>query len=157
MMAETAEPGERAHESSRRPSSTADMKVRGSEASGTGIAGLLQDIVSNIQEIVRSEVRLAKAEVREDVSTMGKAAGMLVAGAVLGVYALGILLLCAVYALRGPLPDWAAALIVGAVVTVAAVVMAMVGLNRIKGVNPMPEQTIDSIKEDVQWVRHQAR
>lgn len=126
-------------------------------AGDTSVAGLLQDIVSNIQGIIRSEVRLAKAEVTEDATTMGKAAGMLAAGAVLGIYALGILLLCIVYALEGPLPDWAAALIVGLVVTAAAGILVKIGIDRIKAVNPAPDKTIDSVKEDIQWVKQQTR
>jgi uncharacterized membrane protein YqjE len=118
---------------------------------------LLQEIIGNVQGIVRSEVRLAKAEVREDVSTVARAAGLLVAGVVLGIYALGIILLFVVYALRGPLPDWAAALIVGLLVAVVAGVLVMLGLRRIRSVNPAPDQTIHSIKEDVQWVRHRTR
>jgi hypothetical protein len=88
---------------------------------------------------------------------MGKAAGMLVAGAVLGIYALGILLLFAVYALAGPLPDWLAALIVGVVVAIIAAVLVKVGLDRVKSVNPAPDKTIDSVKEDIQWVKQQTR
>lgn len=135
-----------------RPAPAAD----GEQPEGS-IAGLLQDIVGNIQGIIRSEVRLAKAEVTEDATSMGKAAGMLVAGAVLGIYALGILLLFVIYALNGPLPDWAAALIVGLVVAAAAGILVKVGLERIKSVNPAPDKTIDSVKEDIQWVKQQTR
>jgi uncharacterized membrane protein YqjE len=134
-----------------RPSNAEDQQNDGS------IASLLQEIVGNIQGIIRSEVRLAKAEVTEDATSMGKAAGMLVAGAVLGIYALGILFLCIIYALNGPLPDWAAALIVGLVVAAAAGILAKIGLNRIKSVNPAPDKTIDSVKEDIQWVKQQTR
>lgn len=122
----------------------------------TSIAGLLQDIVGNIQNIIRSEVRLAKTEITEEATAAGKAAGVLAGGALLGVYAVGILLLAFVYALSGPLPDWAAALIVGIVVAAAAGVMVKMGLERIKNVNPVPEQTIDSVKEDVRWVKEQS-
>jgi uncharacterized membrane protein YqjE len=138
-----------------------DGERSGPYAAGTGnggsIADILQEIVGNIQNIIRSEVRLAKTEIKEEATTAGKAAGMLAAGAVLAVYAVGILLLCAVYALRGPLPDWAAALVVGLVVAAIAGALVMVGINRIKSVNPKPEQTIDSVKEDVQWVKQQTR
>jgi len=134
-----------------RPAASGDSQSEGS------IATLLQDIVGNIQGIIRSEVKLAKAEVTEDATSIGKAAGMLVAGAVLGIYALGILLLFLVYALEGPLPDWLAALIVGIVFAVAAGVLVKVGLARVKSVNPAPEKTIDSVKEDIQWVKQQTR
>jgi len=126
-------------------------------ASDGSVAGLLQNIVGNIQGIIRSEVRLAKAEVTEDATAMGKAAGVLAVGAVLGIYALGILLLFAVYALEGPLPDWLAALIVGLVVAAVAGILVKIGLQRIKSVNPAPDKTIDSVKEDIQWVKQQTR
>jgi uncharacterized membrane protein YqjE len=126
-------------------------------AAGDSIADLLQGVIGNVQGIIRSEVRLAKAEVREEATSAGKAAGMLAVGAVLGAYAVGLLLLTIVYALNGPLPDWLAALIVFAVVAIAAAVLAKIGLDRIKQVSPKPEQTIDSIKEDVQWVKQQTR
>jgi uncharacterized membrane protein YqjE len=126
-------------------------------ATSGSIAELLQGVIGNVQGIIRSEVRLAKAEVREEAMSAGKAAGMLAVGAVLGAYAVGLLLLTVVYALNGPLPDWLAALIVFAVVAIAAAVLAKIGLDRIKQVSPKPEQTIDSIKEDVQWVKQQTR
>lgn len=121
------------------------------------IAGLLQEIVGNVQGIIRSEVRLVKAEVKEDATSMGKAAGMLVAGGVLGIYALGILLLFLVYVLEGPVPDWAAALIVGLLVAAIAGILVKIGLDRVKRVNPAPDKTIDSVKEDIQWVKQQTR
>lgn len=117
------------------------------------IADVLSDIVSNIQNIIRSEVRLAKTEMTEEATAAGRAAGILVGGAALALYAVGFLLLAAVYALRGPVPDWAAALIVGLVVAAVGGVLIKVGLDRIKHVNPKPEQTIDSVKEDVRWVK----
>jgi uncharacterized membrane protein YqjE len=131
--------------------------ARSDEYSGGSIADILQGIVGNIQNIIRSEVRLAKTEMKEEATAAGKAAGMLAAGAVLAIYAVGILLLCLVYALSGPLPAWAAALVVGLVVAAIAGILVMIGMNRIKSVSPKPEQTIDSIKEDVQWVKQQSR
>jgi uncharacterized membrane protein YqjE len=139
------------------PTATRPTSSGQDEAGGSSIAGLLQEIVGDVQGIIRSEVRLAKAEVKEDATSMGKAAGMLVAGAVLGIYALGILLLCIIYALNGPLPDWVAALIVGLVVAAAAGILAKIGLDRVKSVNPAPDKTIDSVKEDIQWVKQQTR
>jgi uncharacterized membrane protein YqjE len=136
------------------PLGSADARLGASSGS---IAGLLQEIIGNVQGIIRSEVRLAKTEMREEASEAGRAAGMLAVGAVLGAYAVGLLLLTVVYALNGPLPDWAAALIVFIVVAIAAAVLVKVGLDRVKQVSPKPEQTIDTIKEDVQWVKQQTR
>src|SRR4051794_4937106 len=105
--------------------------------SSGSIADLLQNIVGNIQGIIRSEVTLAKTEIKEEATTAGKAASMLAVGAVLGVYAVGLLLLTFIYALNGPLPDWAAALIVFVVVAAVAGVLVKLGLDRIKQVTPM--------------------
>lgn len=120
------------------------------------IAGLLQGIVGNVQNIIRSEVQLAKTEMKEDASAYGKAAGMLAAGAVLGIYAIGLMLLTFVYLLDEALSDWLAALIVFVVVAAIAGVLAMIGMKRIKSVKPGPEQTIETVKEDVQWVKQQS-
>ncbi len=74
---------------------------------------VLQDIVGNIQTIVRAEVRLARTEVAEEVHK-AKPAGLAIAGgAVLGLCAVVFLLLAAVYGLSLVMPNWAAALIVG--------------------------------------------
>jgi uncharacterized membrane protein YqjE len=131
---------------------------RGADFDETGsISGLLQGIVGNIQNIIRSEIRLAKTEVKEDATTAGKGAGMIAAGAVLGAYALGILLLACIYLLDKVVANWLAALIVAVVVAIVAAIIAMVGLKEVKSVKPGPEQTVDSIKEDIQWAKQQTR
>ncbi len=118
---------------------------------------LIQDIVSNIQGLIRSEFRLAKTEIREDATAAGKAAGVLLAGMALGFFGLGFLLLTAVYALNIVLAAWLAALIVGAAVTVFAAILAGVGYGMLKRINPAPEQTVDTVKEDVAWVRQEVK
>src|SRR5690348_8779266 len=93
-------------------------------------AGVIQDIIQNVQDIVRSEVRLAKAEITNESKKAARAGAVLAAGAVLGLYALGFLLLAAVYGLSLALPAWAAALIVGAVIAVIAAIMITAGRAR---------------------------
>jgi uncharacterized membrane protein YqjE len=120
-------------------------------------AELVQNIVADVQGLIRSEIRLAKTELKENVSTTGRASSLLVGGLVFGFYAVGFLLLTVVYALATAMPNWLAALIVGVVVAIVAGILAMVGYQRIKQVNLKPEQTVDSVKEDVEWVKQQAR
>ena len=153
-MADTSRMGERPYATY--PAGQEPRTGSGGAGDDSGsIAGLLQGIVGNVQNIIRSEVQLAKTEMKEDASAYGKAAGMLVAGAVLGIYAIGLMLLTFVYLLSTVLSDWVAALIVFVVVAAIAGVLAMIGLKRIKAVKPGPEQTIDTLKEDVQWVKQQ--
>jgi len=120
-------------------------------------AELIQNIVSDLQGLVRSEIQLAKTELKEDATQTGRASALLVGGMVLAFYAVGFLLLTAVYALATAMSDWLAALIVGVVVAVVAGILAMLGYQRIKQVNLMPEQTVETVREDVEWVKQQTR
>lgn len=117
---------------------------------------LLKDVVANVQEIVRSEVRLAKAELSEETQKTIRAVGFLIAGGLLGLYALGFLLLSAVYALAVVLPDWLAPLLVALLVAVIAGALLMIGRNRLKDISPFPK-TVSSVKEDIQWAKDQTK
>ncbi|RPI28265.1 MAG: phage holin family protein [Acidobacteria bacterium] len=127
------------------------------ETEERSVTQLLQNILTNIQEIVRSEVRLAKTEIGEETSKAIRAITLLGAGIFLGIYALGFLLLSAVYALSAVLPDWLGPLLVGLIVAVAGAVLFFAGRNRLKSVSPVPQKTITSVKEDAQWVKDQTK
>ena len=77
------------------------------------ISVVLHDIVGNIQDIVRSEVLLAKTELREEVVRSRSAAILLAVGVLLLSFGAFLVLLAIVLALTGLMPGWAAALIVG--------------------------------------------
>jgi uncharacterized membrane protein len=118
-------------------------------------AEIVQDLVQNVQEILRSEVRLAKAEITQEARKAARGAAVLSAGTILAMFALGLLLWAGVYALSLVLPLWAAALIVGAAVSIAAGIMFAIGRARMKQVHPKPETTIRSVKENVKWLKNQ--
>lgn len=115
---------------------------------------LLQSIVGNLQEIIRSEFRLAKAEFQEKASRAAKPAATFGAGAVLAFYGLGFLLLACVYALSLVLPGWLAALVVGAVLAVVAGVLMIAGGKKLKRIDPTPNKTIQTLEENLQWAKH---
>src|SRR5829696_5935829 len=114
---------------------------------GRKLPEVLQDIVGNIQDILRSEIRLAKTEMKEQASVAGSAAGMLGAGALMAVYALGFLLAAGVLALALVMAPWIAALIVGVAAGMIGAVLIQIGRKRMKKVEPAPRRTIDSVKE----------
>jgi uncharacterized membrane protein YqjE len=118
---------------------------------------VLQDIVRNVQEIVRSEVRLAKTEIREEAVKAKSSVAMLGAGAVAAIFAVLFLLLTVVYALALVVPSWAAALIVGAGLAIAAGVMLMTGIKQFKQIHPRPERTVESIKENIEWAKQNTK
>jgi uncharacterized membrane protein YqjE len=118
---------------------------------------VLNDIAGNVQGIIRSEVRLAKAEIQEETVKAGKAARIAGSGAVLGLYALGFLLLTCLFALEIIVAAWLAALIVAVIVGAAAGVLINIGIKRMKLVHPRPSKTIETLKENVEWMKTQAR
>jgi uncharacterized membrane protein YqjE len=124
---------------------------------GRSMAELLQNIIADVQEIVRSEFRLAKAEVQEETAKVARSGIPLLAGLLLGLYALGFILLAAVHALSTVVDAWLAALIVGFGVAVTSAILISIGRNRLKGVKVVPEKTIGTVKENVQWAKHQIR
>ena len=118
---------------------------------------VLKDIVGNIQEIIRSEVKLAKSEIGDQVIKAWAAARLLLAGAVLGLYALGLVLLGVVYAVALAMPAWAAALCVGGTVAIISAAVIGVGRARLKTVHAAPRRTIQTIEENVEWIKRQTR
>lgn len=116
---------------------------------------VLEDIVGNVEGIIRSEIQLAKAEIQEETVKAGKAAGVAGSGVALAVYTVGFLLLTCIYALEIAVPPWLAALIVTVLAGTAAAILLNAGIKRMKQVSPRPRKTIHSIKENVEWVKDQ--
>jgi len=121
------------------------------------IPHLLREIVADTQEMIRSEIRLAKAEVSEQLPTVKRISKTGLPGAVLVFYAVGFLLLACVYALEMALPAWLSALVVAVVVGIMAAILLGAAYRNAKLVNAKPERTIHSMKENVQWAKSQLR
>ena len=116
------------------------------------IPEILQDSLGNIQDIVRAEVRLAKAELGEDLNR-ARSGGLLIGvGAVAAIFSALFILLGCVYALGLVMPNWAAALVVAAAVGVAAAATLTLGLKRLKTIQAAPK-TAATLKENVRWAK----
>jgi uncharacterized membrane protein YqjE len=115
---------------------------------------VLQDIVGNLQEIVRSEFRLAKTELKEEAAKAAKPAATFGVGLVLGFYGIGFLLLASVYALSRVMAGWLAALLVGMILGIIAIALLSSSGKKLKRVNPTPDKTLRSLQENVQWAKH---
>jgi len=125
--------------------------------SSRSIADVLQDILGNVQAIIRSEVRLAKAEVAEEATKVSRAAGMMAAGVVAAVYTIWLLLLTILFALATVMPTWGAALLLFVIMGIATGILLTAGKKRFKTVHTTPEKTIETMKENVEWVRSQTK
>ena len=115
------------------------------------IPEVLQDIVGNIQEIVRSEFRLAKAELKEEASRASKPVATFGIGMVFGFYGIGFLLLSLVYWLTTLMAVWLATLLIGAGLAIVAIALMSFSGKKLKRVNPTPDKTIRSLEENVLW------
>jgi hypothetical protein len=125
-------------------------------AADRSISTVLSDIVGNVQDIVRSELRLARTEATEELGKVRSAGVLLGAGVLLVIFSGIFLLLAAVYALSTVVPAWMAALIVGGGVGVIAALCVGVAIQRFKSVRAVPKTTA-TVKENVEWAKQLTR
>ncbi len=121
------------------------------------VSDVLQDIVGNLQQIIRNEFRLARVEIKEKAARAKQPATILASGLIIGLYGFGFLLLALVYALSLVIAPWLAALLVGVVLAIAAAILVTSGHNGLKQVDPVPEKTVQTVKENVQWAKEQIK
>jgi uncharacterized membrane protein YqjE len=121
------------------------------------IASVLKDIVGNLRQIVRAEVRLAKAEVGEQLSRARRAMVLVALGALFATLALACLLLAALYLLAHFVQPWAAALLVAFAVGAIGGVLVAIGTTQLKRISLSPARTVTSVQENIQWAKAQAR
>jgi uncharacterized membrane protein YqjE len=123
-----------------------------------GTGELLKELSDHTTTLVRKEIELAKAELGEKGKKAGQGAGMFGGAGLVGVFAFGALTTCIIVALDSAMELWLAALIVAVVYGAIAAVLALQGRNKVQEAGPpVPEQATDSVKEDVQWAKTQAR
>jgi uncharacterized membrane protein YqjE len=128
-----------------------DMRDR-----GTG--ELLKELSDHTTTLVRKEIELAKAELGEKGKKAGQGAGMFGGAGMFAVFAFAALTTCIIVALDSAMELWLAALIVAVVYGAIAGVLALQGRNKVQEAGPpVPEQATESVKEDVEWAKTQAR
>jgi hypothetical protein len=117
------------------------------------LADLLSTLTSQLSTLFRKEVELARTEIKQEVRLAGKAAGTL--GGAGGAAFMAVLLLsfALAWGLGELVPVWAGFLIVGALYAVVAGALFVNGKKKLDRINPKPEQTIETLKEDAEWAR----
>ncbi|WP_055574674.1 phage holin family protein [Streptomyces prasinopilosus] len=118
------------------------------------VGQLLSGVTADLQTLFRQEVELAKAEIREEGTRAGKAAGMYGGAGFAGYLVLLFLSLAAVLGLSNVMDGGWASLIVAAVWAVVAAVLYQKGRERMRTVSPKPERTVETMKENAEWARH---
>jgi uncharacterized membrane protein YqjE len=141
-----------------------------SSTPGTGpenqsLGELFSRVTSDLSSLVRQEMQLAKVEIKQEVRQAGKAGGLLGGGAVAAYMALlflsaAIAILIALLLSSG-LSEFSRYLIgfviVGVIYAIVAAVLLSKGRKEAQQVDPVPEQTVQTLKEDVQWAKTQTK
>ena len=122
------------------------------------VGELLRELSAETSTLVRQEVQLAKAELTEKAKQAGRGAGLVVGAAVMGLALLGAFAAFLIAVIALAVPVWLSAAIVTVLYGVIAGVLALAGKKALQQAVPAkPEQTIDTLKEDAQWAKTQAK
>jgi len=119
------------------------------------VAEVLKDIFGNVQEMIRSEIRLARAEMREEAGKTANSAKLLGIGAGLGFFAAAFALVTITLLLALVIPAWAAALVMTLVLGIPAA--ALISKGKAQLTIPTPQKTIGNVKENVEWMKNQTK
>src|SRR5215217_9598116 len=129
-------------------------RASASDPRDLGIGDLVKDLASQTSTLVRQEIQLAQAEVTQKGKVAGKGAGLLAAAAVAGLLALGALTAGLIALLDKAMDTWIAALIVMALWAIVAFVLAKAGQKSLQQATPPAPQTVETVKEDIQWAKN---
>ncbi|MGI5167552.1 phage holin family protein [Spirillospora sp. CA-253888] len=130
---------------------------RGAQQEDPSLGDLLGAVTADLQKLFRQEIELAKVELRAEAVKSGKAAGML-GGAGFAAYMVLLLVsLAVVFGLANVMDAGWAALLVAVVWAVVGAVLYTRGRARMRAVSPVPEQTVETLREDAEWARHPTR
>jgi uncharacterized membrane protein YqjE len=129
-----------------------------SDPADASTAELVRRLSTQLSELVRGELDLAKVELATKGKRAGAGAGLAGAGGVVALYALAALIAAGIAGLATAMPVWLAALIGGVVLLLVAGVLALLGRNNIKrAVPPVPEHAVDGVQRDVETVKEAVR
>jgi len=115
---------------------------------------IVQDVVRDVGDIVRGEIRLARAEISEKAGKAGKAGGLFGGAAVCGLFAGACLVTACIAALALAMPLWLAAALMFVLLACAGGAFYAGARSRLKQIDPVPERTVQTAKDTVQWAKH---
>lgn len=135
---------------------------RTSDVREVSVGELVGQVTTDLSTLMRQELELAKAEIKDEVQKAGKAAGMFGGAGGAGYFALLFLSLTIAFALAELIGDGLGALALGALIVtvlygIAAAVLFLRGRREMQNVSPTPTQTVETLKEDVQWAKARNR
>jgi hypothetical protein len=121
------------------------------------LSEIVSDIVHDIGNIFRDELRLAAAELKTKAKKAGVAGGFLAAAGLLGFFAMACFVMTCVVALSIVLPLWLCSLLVGILLATGAGGAFLVGRMALERVDPIPQQTLETMKDNIEWMKNRSR
>ncbi|MDL4812708.1 phage holin family protein [Actinomadura opuntiae] len=132
-------------------------ELTGSNKSEAGTGELVRQATQQVSELMRAELRLAVAELKDKGRHAGTGAGMFGGAALIGLYGAAALLTAAIAAIALVLPLWAAALIIGGFLVLVAGVLSLLGVGQTKRATPAkPERAVDEARQTVADLKERA-
>jgi uncharacterized membrane protein YqjE len=129
-----------------------------SEAFDKSLGELLKQLLHDVKHLIDQEIALIKAEMNEKIMLLATVAGLFAGAAILGLFAFGVLTAAIVLVVDLWLPAWIAALIVTGAYLAIAGVLVLIARSRLKKAGgPVPEQTVETLKEEVAWAKEQGK
>jgi len=128
------------------------MQIQNDERS---LGDLFSELAAETGTLVRQEVALAQVEITGKATRVGKQVGYLAVGGAIGYAAMLAIMAGIIIGLSNFIPAWIAALLVGAVVGATSFFLISSAIERLKETNLKPEESVESIKEDAQWLKNQ--
>ena len=119
------------------------------------LGDLFSELAQETGLLVRQEVTLARTELTDSATKVGKNVGILAAGGALAFCGLLAVIAAVIIGLANFMPAWLSALIVGLVVVAAAAFLTLPTLNALRNTKIAPQETVESLKEDAQWLKNQ--
>lgn len=120
-----------------------------------GLGELFATLSNQASLLFRQEVQLAQAEMTRKATRAGRNSAYVAVGAVLGMGAFYALVAATILVLSRAMAPWVAALLVGVVLAIAAAALVQFGLNKLKEIDPAPRQTIETMRENKEWLTQQ--
>lgn len=119
------------------------------------LGNLFSELAQETGLLVRQEVTLARTELTDSATKVGKNVGILAAGGALAFCGLLAVIAAVIIGLANFMPAWLSALIVGLVVVAVAAFLTLPTLNALRNTKIAPQETVESLKEDAQWLKNQ--
>jgi predicted membrane protein len=133
-----------------------EARTRAEVVEERSLPEIIQAILKDVESIIQAELRLARREIREKVGRLKNASIFIGVAALLGILGAACLVTACIAAIAVALPLWLSALIMWAVCCVLAGIGFVLAKSRLEQIDPVPHQTIQTVKENVEWAKQRA-